>query len=154
MERRPPQNLNNETMANCNCSNSAHAVAILAAGSTNSPYYFMANITKRLCRACCTANVPVFAPAFSVIGWESVGATQYVASVRVQGCITYNPCETCCCAVTEPVSQVMTIPFKSASAPSSVTIAAGATTNAISVPGCQPCGRTFVSETPLTLTIA
>lgn len=31
---------------------------------------------------------------------------------------------------------------------------AGATTNAISVPGCQPCGRTFVSETPLTLTIA
>lgn len=31
---------------------------------------------------------------------------------------------------------------------------AGSTVNAISVNACQRCGRTFVSETPLTLTVA
>lgn len=90
-----------------------------------------------------------------LVGFSQVGTGQYVAVVRVQGCICYNPCGTDgCCSRTETVSQTFTIPFESATAPTSVTVAAGNTVNAVSVTGCQSCGRTFVSETPLTLTVA
>nr|DAN02141.1 MAG TPA: hypothetical protein [Caudoviricetes sp.] len=142
-------------MSNCKNSNVARITATLAAGSAASPYYVMANITKRLCRPVCASNTPVFAPAFSLVGFSQVGTGQYVAVVRVQGCICYNPCGTDgCCSRTETVSQTFTIPFASATAPTSVTVAAGNTVNAVSVTGCQSCGRTFVSETPLTLTVA
>lgn len=126
----------------------------LAAGSAASPYYFMMNLTKSLCSPCCAATPPVFQPRFSVTGISLVGTGQYVATVNVQGTITYDPCGTSCCSRTEPVNQNFTIPFASATAPSSVAVAAGSTVNAISAAPCRTCGRTFVSETPLTLTVS
>lgn len=139
-------------MSNCKCGRTS-VIATVAAGAT-APYYVLANITRTLCRACCVDKTPVFAPVFSVLGFSAVGTGQYVATVRVQGVVTYDPCGTCCCAVSEPISRTFTIPFASANAPTSVTVTAGTTVNAISAPACQSCGRTFVSETPLTLTIA
>lgn len=136
------------------CYNTSVASVTLAAGSTASPYYLMANLTRRLCKPTCADNPPVFAPTFGVIGVSAVGSGQYVATVRIQGVISYDPCGTTCCSMSEPVSQTMTIPFSSATAPTSVTVTAGTTVNSIAVNGCQQCGRTFVSETPLTLTVA
>jgi hypothetical protein len=52
------------------------------------------------------------------------------------------------------VSQDFTLPFGSTAAPTSVTIAAGVSINSISATACQKCSRDFVSETPITLTIA
>lgn len=142
-------------MSDCKNSGAARIAATLAAGSAASPYYVMANITKRLCRPVCASNTPVFAPAFSLTGFSQVGTGQYVAVVRVQGCICYDPCGTDGCGSrTETVSQTFTVPFASSAAPASVTLAAGDTVNAVSVTGCRTCGRTFVSETPLTLTVA
>ena len=46
-----------------------------------------------------------------------------------------------------------TIPIASATAPT-VTIAQGASVNAVATSDCKPCSRTFVSETPLTITVA
>ena len=134
--------------------NASVASVTLAAGSSASPYYLMANLTRRLCRPTCADTPPVFAPSFSVESFAAVGPGQYVATVRIQGVITYDPCGTSCCSVSEPVSQVFTIPFTSATTPTSVSVTAGSTVNAISVNACQHCGRTFVSETPLTLTVA
>ena len=109
----------------------------LAAGSAASPYYFMANLTKSLCAPCCAATPPVFAPKFSVVGISAVGTGQYVATINVQGLVTYDPCGTNCCAKT-----------------ASVSVTSGTTTNAISAQPCKVCGRVFVSETPLALTVA
>ena len=52
------------------------------------------------------------------------------------------------------ISQEFTIPFASATAPTSVTISQGVSVNAIAVTGCQTCSKMFVSETPVILTIA
>lgn len=139
----------NNTMAK-----NATITTTLAAGSAASPYYFMANLTKSLCAPCCAATPPVFAPKFSVVGISAVGTGQYVATINVQGLITYDPCGTNCCAKTEPVNQNFTIPFASAAAPTSVSVSAGTTTNAISAQPCKVCGRVFVSETPLALAVA
>lgn len=133
--------------------NNTTIIATLAAGSAASPYYFMANLTKSLCSPCCGSVPPVFAPSFSVAGISQVGTGQYVATVNIQGIITYDACGTSCCAKCEPVNQNFTVPFASTTAPSAVTVTAGATVNAIALQPCKTCGRTFVSETPLTLTI-
>ena len=148
--------INERNMATCKCGSSTRArvIATLAAGSTTSPYYFQVNITKVLCKPTCASNVPVFVPAFTLLGFSSVGAGQYVATVRVQAVVTYDPCGTNCCSKSEVVSQLFTIPFASATAPTSVTLSQGATVNAIAAHGCKRCSRTFVSETPLTLTVA
>ena len=52
------------------------------------------------------------------------------------------------------VSQDFTIPFVSATAPTSVTLSQGEAYNAMAGNGCERCGRTFVSETFLTLAVA
>lgn len=126
---------------------------VLAAGSTASPYYVQVNITQRLCFPTCVENTPVFAPQFALVGVSQVGVGQYAATFRVQGIISYVPCNGGCCTKSQPLSGTFTIPIASATAPTNVSIVAGATVNAIAASGCQKCSRTFVSETPLSLTV-
>lgn len=145
-------------MGNCNCNKKVHPATItpvLAAGSGTSPYYVQVNISQRLCHKTCVDKTPVFNPRFSVVEFSQVGTGQYVATVHVEGIIGYTPCDSNgCCDKTQVLSQDFTIPFASATAPSSVTVTAGITVNAVSAGPCQNCSRDFVSETPITLTIA
>ena len=139
----------------CNKINSAVITPVLAAGSATSPYYFQVNISQRLCKKTCVGKTPVFNPQFSLVGYDLVGTGQYVATVHVEGIIAYTPCETSgCCDKMQVLSQNFTIPFASATAPTSVTIASGVTVNDIAAAPCQDCSRDFVSETPLTITVA
>lgn len=140
----------------CNCNNkiqAANITPILAAGSTTSPYFYEVNITQRLCHNTCVDNTPVFAPQFALVGVSQVGTGQYVATISVQGIISYVPCSGGCCAQQQPLSQVFTVPIASATAPT-VVIAQGASVNTIAATACKPCSRTFVSETPLTITVS
>ena len=134
---------------------SAVITPVLAAGSTTSPYYYLLNITQRLCFPTCADNTPVFTPQFTLVGTTQVGTGQYIATIRVQGIISYVPCNGgCCCTKTQPMSQEFTIPIASATAPTAVTVVAGNTINSVAATSCNPCSRTFVSETPLTITVA
>lgn len=135
--------------------NSAIITATLAAGSTTSPYYFEVNISQRLCNKTCVEAQPSFSPIFSLKGVSNVGTNQYVATIHVEGVIVYTPCDgNVCCTKSQLVSQDFTIPFASATAPTSVSVTAGAPVNAIAGSLCQKCSRQFVNETPITLTIA
>lgn len=127
---------------------------VLAAGSIASPYFYDVNITQRLCFLTCADNTPVFNPRYSLKSVAQIGTGQYVATIHVEGIISYVPCNGGCgCTKQQPLSQDFTIPIASATAPT-VTIAAGEAVNSIAAPACKKCGRTFVSETPLTITVA
>ena len=77
-----------------------------------------------------------------------------MATIHVEGIISYVPCNGGCgCTKTQPVSQDFTVPIASATEPT-VTIVQGAAVNSIAATGCQRCSRMFVSETPLTVTVA
>ena len=142
-------------MNNCKKTNAAVITPVLAAGSVTSPYYVQAKITKKLCKRVCVNEIPVFAPAFSVVSVNVVATGQYVATIHVEGSVTYNPCNGCgCAAEVEIVSQNFTVPIASATAPTSVTISTGVSVNSIVVDGCETCGANFKSETPLTITVA
>lgn len=135
--------------------NSAIITTTLGLGSVASPYFVQVNIAQRLCSPACESQTPVFAPTFSLVGYSEVGAGQYVATIKVEGIISYVPCGgNTCCTRTQVLSQTFTVPFASANAPTSVTIESGVTVNAIIASGCQSCSRDFVSETPLNLTVA
>lgn len=135
--------------------NSANITTTLAAGSVASPYFFEVIIAQRLCSPACEDQTPVFAPTFSLVGYSAIGTGQYVATIKVEGIISYVPCGgNTCCTRTQVLSQTFTIPFASATAPTSVTIASGVAVNSIVTAACQNCSRDFVSEIPLTLTIA
>ena len=138
----------------CNKIQPAIITPVLAAGSTTSPYFFQVNISQRLCEKTCAETTPVFAPRFSLRSLATVGTGQYVATIHVEGIISYVPCNGGCnCTKQQPLSQDFTIPIKSATAPT-VTIAQGASVNMIAATSCKPCSRSFVSETPLTVTVA
>ena len=144
----------------CNCStqkkdHAAVITPILAAGSVASPYFVQVNISQRLCHKACVNLTPVFNPVFSLVDYATVGTGQYVATVRVQGVVSYTPCDSNgCCDKMQVISQEFTIPFASATAPTTVTITQGTSVNAIAATGCQTCSRMFVSETPVILTVA
>ncbi len=131
---------------------SADITPVLAAGSVASPYFINVNISQRLCSKTCRENTPVFVPQFSVEGISEVGTNQYVATVRVQGVISYLPCDGSCCTKQQPLNQVFTIPFAFTGTPS-VTITAGASVNEVVTAACHNCSRNFVSETPITMTV-
>ena len=138
-------------------SNNNHSIitSVLAAGSTTSPYLFQVNLTRRLCQCTCADSSPVFTPSFSVVGFSQVSTNGYVATIRMQGVIVYTPCGSGdCCTKTEVVNQEFTIPFVSATAPTSVTVSQATSVNNVDAPACRACGRIFVSETPITLTVA
>lgn len=141
----------------CNCNKIQPAVITptLAAGSVASPYYVLVNITQRLCNPACVAqNPPVFNPLFSLKSVAQVATGQYVATIHVEGIISYVQCHGGCnCTKQQPLSQDFTVPIASATAPT-VTIEQGAAVNTLAANGCQECSRNFVSETPLTITVA
>lgn len=126
---------------------------VLGAGSVASPYFWQVNITQKLCHLTCAETTPVFAPQFSLRSVTQVGTGQYVATIHIEGIISYLPCNGSCCAKQQPISQDFTIPIASATAPT-VTIAQGTSVNAAIAAPCKTCTRTFVSETPLTITVA
>lgn len=126
---------------------------VLAAGSVTSPYFVQVNITQKLCYLTCAETTPVFAPQFSLRSVAQVGTGQYVATIHIEGIVSYLPCNGSCCTKQQPISQDFTIPIASATAPT-ITIAQGTSVNAVVATACKPCTRTFVSETPLTITVA
>ena len=133
---------------------SANITATLAAGSTASPYTYLINITQRLCYPTCADTTPVFLPQYSLVSTSLVSTGLYSVTINVQGTINYVPCNGGCgCMKAQPLNQDFTILIASATAPT-ITIAQGITANAVSATACQPCSRTFVSETPLTITVA
>lgn len=139
----------------CKKNYSANITTTLAAGSVASPFLLQVNISQKLCKPACVDSIPVFAPQFSLVGYSPVSTGGYVATIRVEGTISYVPCDgSVCCTRTQVVSQEFTFPFASATAPTTVTIVQGVSVNSIAQSGCQTCSRNFVSETPLTLTVA
>lgn len=139
----------------CCKQNSANISATLAAGSVASPYFFEVVIAQRLCSPACVDGIPVFAPTFSLVGYTSVGTGQYVATIKVEGIISYAPCGGSVCSTrTQVLSQTFNVPFASETAPTSVTIASGVAVNSVVATACQSCSRDFQSRAPITLTIA
>ena len=135
--------------------NSAIITPTLGLGSVDSPYFVQVNISQRLCSPACDSQTPVFAPTFSLVGYSEVGAGQYVATIKVEGIISYVPCGGNVCATrTQVLSQTFTVPFASVTAPTSVTIASGVSVNAVVTSACQSCSRDFESATPITITVA
>ena len=123
-------------------------------GSTTSPYDVLVNITQRLCNLCCVATPPVFNPRFSLVGVSQIGDGQYVATIHVEDSICYTSNGGGCgCTRVQPLSQNFTVPIAAASAPT-ITLKSGASINSIAAPACQQASRTFVSETPLAITVA
>ena len=128
--------------------------ATLAVGASATAPYYDINITQRLCSPACCDETPVFAPKFFVKTIESVGTSQYLITMHVEGTISYMPCGCGCCATrTLLLSQDFTIPVFSATAITGASVASGTSSNAISKLPCQSCSRTFVSDTPVTITL-
>ena len=138
----------------CNKIQAATITPTLAAGSVASPYNYEVNITQRLCHSVCVDNTPVFNPVFSLVGLAQVGTDLYVATIHVEGTISYVACGGGCdCCKLQPLSQNFTILIQSAGGVPTVAIAQGAPVNTMAAVGCQKCSRMFVSETPLTVTV-
>ena len=122
----------------CNKINAAVITPVLAAGSSESPYYVQVNISQRLCCPTCVEKTPVFKPTFSVESVAMVGTGQYVATIKVEGVISYDPYGGgSCCMKSQLISQTFTIPIASATAPTSVTVTAGTSVHSVSATGCQ-----------------
>ena len=125
-----------------------------ALGSTASPYAGLMNITQRLCYPCCADRTPVFMPQYSVKSIAPAGTNLYAVTIHVEGIISYVPCNGGCgCTKTQPLSADIPVVISSETVPT-VTLAQGASINDLSTTACQSCGRTFVSDTPITLTVA
>lgn len=138
---------------NCNVIQPASISVTPMLGSTTSPYDVLVNITQRLCNQCCVATPPVFDAKFSSKGVTQVGDGMYVATLHVEGIICYTPLGGGCgCTRMQPLSQDFTVPIAAASAPS-ISLAPEASINSIAAPACQQASRTFVSETPLAITV-
>lgn len=126
----------------------------LAIGSSVSAPYYDINITQQLCGCACTDERPVFDPKFSVSSIDNVGTSQYIINIHVEGVINYIPCGCGSCSTrNQIISQDFTIPVFSATAITGATLAAGSSLNYIAKTACANCSKTFVSDTPLTVTI-
>lgn len=140
---------------NCNKIQPAMITPVLALGSVASPFFVQVQVAQRLCYPTCVDNTPVFNPRFSVKSVAQVAATQYVATIHVEGIISYVKCHGGCeCAKQQPLSQGFTIPISKTGTAPVVSLAQGASINAMAAVGCQTCGRNFLSETPITITVA
>jgi hypothetical protein len=141
---------------NCNKIQPASITPVLAVGSVASPYFVQVNISQKLCCQTCVEQVPVFNPTFSLKSLANVGTGQYMATIHVEGIISYIQCNGGCgCTKQQPLSQDFTLPiaFAGAAAPT-VAIEQGACVNTVAATGCQQCSRSFVCETPLTITMS
>jgi hypothetical protein len=84
-----------------------------------------------------------------------VATGQYVATIHVEGIISYVRCGGGCeCTMQQPLSTNFTVPIAKSTTPTAIALSAGAAVNTIAVAGCQQCSKTFVSETPLTITVS
>ena len=127
--------------------------ATLAAGSVASPYYLDVIIREKLCHKICAESVPVFSPAFSVVGTSQVAEGQYMVTLNVQGIISYTPCGSTCNTRTMIISENFQVPLAADTEPSDVSIAAGVTVNTIETEPCKKCSEWMVSRTPISLTV-
>lgn len=142
-------------MSNCNKIQPAVITPVLALGSVASPFFVQVQVSQRLCYKTCVDNTPVFAPRFSVKSVAQVAPTQYVATLHVEGIVSYIQCGGgCSCTKQQPISQDFTIPISKTGTAPVVTLTQGASVNAIAAVGCVSCGRQLISETPLTITVA
>lgn len=144
-------------MSNCNCNKIQPAVItpVLALGSVASPYFLQVQVAQRLCYTTCIDNTPVFNPRFSIKSVAQVAPTQYVATIHVEGIISYVQCHGGCgCTKQQPLSQDFTVPISKTGTAPVLTLSQGPSVNAVASVGCQTCGRNFISETPLTITVA
>lgn len=131
----------------------AEISAQLAAGATATAPYYEVNITQKLCMAACADERPVFSPSFSVVSFDLVGTAQYVVTLHVEGVVNYTPCGCgSCCTKSQMISQDFTVPVQ-ATGITDVTVTPGVTVNSIAKIACRNCSKTFVSETPIVLTI-
>ena len=139
---------------NCNMIQPASISVTPMLGSTTSPYDVLVNITQRLCYPCCTAKPPVFDAKFSYKGVTPVATGMYVATLHVEGAICYTPLGGGCrCTEMQPLSQDFTVPIAAASLPT-ISLDPDASINSLAATACQQASRTFVSETPLAITVA
>ena len=126
------------------CNNVIQPAVITAVpflGSTASPYAVQVNITQRLCQKCCAGSAPVFDPRFSVRGVSQVGTNQYAVTMHVESIISYVPCGGGCgCTKQQPLSQDFVVYVQSEAAPT-ITLAQGASVNALAVTPCQSCSK-------------
>lgn len=128
-----------------------HATLALNA-STSAPYYDI-NITQQLCQCSCADDKPVFDPKFSTLSVEVVGTNQYLVNILVEGVVNYIPCGCgSCCTKQQIISQEFSIPVYSTAVITGVTITKGASQNYIARSSCANCSKTFVSDTPVTIT--
>lgn len=142
-------------MSNCNKIQPPVITPVLALGSVASPYFVQVQIAQRLCYRTCVDNTPVFNPRFSVKTVAQVAPTQYVATIHVEGIISYVQCNGGCgCTKQQPLSQDFTIPISKVGTAPVLTLTQGASVNAIAAVECVSCGRNLISETPLTITVA
>ena len=140
---------------NCNKIQPAVITPVLALGSVVSPYFVQVQVAQRLCFKTCVDDVPVFNPRFSIKSVAQVAPTQYVATIHVEGIISYVQCHgDCGCTRQQPLSQDFTLPISKTGTAPVLTLTQGASVNDLAAVGCQKCGRNFVSETPLTITVA
>lgn len=142
------------------CSLSPSVTSTLLAGSTTSPFAVDVQINQKLCKFVCTdGHTPVFNPTFSLVEYQNVSGTNYVATINVQGRIDYIPINGSPC---NPQSMLVNVNFPiyfvSATAPTAVDISLINTDNSMipstSTTGCA-CYRSrhFLSDNVLTLTV-
>ena len=138
---------------NCNMIQPASITVTPMLGSTTSPYDVLVNITQRLCFPCCVATPPVFDAKFSNKGVAQVADGMYVATLHCEGIICYTPLGGGCgCTKMQPLSQDFTVPIAAASMPT-ISLEPEASINTLAATACQQASRTFVSETPLAITV-
>lgn len=128
--------------------------ATFGAGKNSSPYYYDVNITQTLCQAACCDDKPIFKPQFSVVSLEEVGTGQFIVNVHVEGAVSYIPCGCGSCATrTQNISQDFSIPVYSATALTGASISVGTTQNYMAKEPCCQYSKTFVSDTPISLSV-
>lgn len=118
--------------------------AVLAAGSTDSPYTYLVTITQPVC-----GNVDgvIFTPQITYVQNVAAGEGAYLVTLRAEGVATFGGCAT----RSAVIAQNFNILVVSATAPTAVTLAQGATTNTIT---SSACGNTMTSNTAIAVTIA
>lgn len=128
--------------------------ATLAAGSPATAPYYDINITQQLCMCACADEKPVFSPKFTILSVENVGTGQNLINIHVEGVVHYIPCGYgSCCTKQQIISQDFAVPVYSAAAISGATLTVGDSQNYIAKTACANCSKTFVSDTPVKITI-
>ena len=140
---------------NCNMIQPANITFTPSLGSAASPFSGILNITQRLCYPCCVGATPVFAPQFSVRNITQVGDGLYAFTLHAEGIISYvSGSGGCKCTRQQPLSADVAISVESATVPAISINAPAGSINALDAQPCKQTTRTFVCDTPLSITVA